>query len=489
MTTDLFGWCPHGTHTLVSLSGLRPMSGRDGAQLRCDLLDPDGNPLETWTEHLAHGNAVFIDSRRVQFHPDAVSLRISTVDLDEHQWRDAFGGLIDWYTTEGALASLHSDHTVVDRDESELTEIVLEPSRGRRHHLLISNGPIASQAGELRLETPETATTKSDDLAPYATTQIEITAPPTAEPVALTGRLPLRSYLCQPYVITTGDRFEAYHAGTLYPDMRPVPSPLYDLLGDGEVNPMMVLEDESATTRLHLFNSHGPVEGDFWVDLILYDCAGEIVARHPRWRCAVRNGVTTASLREALPRDMDRFVGHAALNFSRTETENYPSRLQALFQYDSPVNSARVMVWSDKWNSPLQGARPGRLLAYTRVWSNDLLRTDLSITNCGLPGLRGPYDATINAELELINTAGERLTTNIDVGPQATIYDNITSFFPDADEFVAPHGYGMVHVAATGDLAMVQVTRHQVSGALGIEHFMAAPTLADDGKYVLMAGA
>lgn len=490
MTTDLFGWRPFGLHTLVSLSGLLPAQ-QDGARLRCSLLDRSGRELSSWDAVLPPNGAVFFDSRQMEPTPDAVTLLIDTPDLGAHQLRDGLYGLIDWYDDETSLASLHSDHTVSDDSRGhELTEIVVEPAPHRRHHLVISNGPTTSRRDSIAVAVAgHPVAVPAEPLEPFARVEVEIDARHLDQPGDVTGEIKLEGHFCRPYVVTSGDRFEAYHGGNRYATMRPVPSAMYDLLGHGEVNPMLVVEDHLISTRVHLFNSHGAIDRDFDVDLTLYDCDGAVIAHHPRWKRAVRGGVVTESLRSALPAGDQHFTGHAALSFSRSNTDVYPGRLQALFQYDSPVNSARAMVWSDTWNSPLRGEHPGRLVAFSRVWFDDLLQTDVSITNCGLPGRRGPYDATVEARLDLINADGERLTTSIDVGPQATAYQSVAALFPDAAEFLAPHGYGMVHVSASGDLAMVQVTRHQVSGALGIEHFMAAPSIGVDGKEYMMAGA
>ena len=83
----------------------------------------------------------------------------------------------------------------------------------------------------------------------------------------------------RPYVVSNEPTFTAYHGGDRYA-FKAVPPYVYDFLGEGEVNPMMVLVDANTSTDVTLLNSHGDVEEDFWVAARVYDTSG--AARRPR---------------------------------------------------------------------------------------------------------------------------------------------------------------------------------------------------------------
>ena len=64
----------------------------------------------------------------------------------------------------------------------------------------------------------------------------------------------------------------------------------YKILGEGEVNPALVVENDELGTVVNLLNSHGSVEEDFQVGLRLYDQAGRLVKYEPSFGVARRAG-------------------------------------------------------------------------------------------------------------------------------------------------------------------------------------------------------
>ena len=132
---------------------------------------------------------------------------------------------------------------------------------------------------------------------------------------------------------------------------------------------------------------------------------------------------------------------------------------------------ARTMAWADQWNSVERQAKQGVPLgAYYRVLCDDRFRSYVAITNSGVPL---DYDRDASYTVRLINVAGEELTCTGTVGPNATVFEPIDRFFPDAREHMAGGTAAVVIVESPADLALMHFTRHQVSGVWSAEHFMA----------------
>ena len=67
-----------------------------------------------------------------------------------------------------------------------------------------------------------------------------------------------------------------------------------------------------------------------------------------------------------MPNATQSFVGHIALAYTREDRPVYPGVLQALLEYRTAGSAARVMAWSDEWNSPQRAAVRGHV-SY-RAW-------------------------------------------------------------------------------------------------------------------------
>ena len=151
------------------------------------------------------------------------------------------------------------------------------------------------------------------------------------EPLSVSGRHTATGLYLRPYVVTTDASNSAYHGGDRYPDMTPSPAHEHRFLDRGRVNPFFAIHSPELTTTINLFNSHGAIEDDFWVDLYLYDEAGTLVAERSRWRLARRGTLTRGHLVDILPPDQEALVGHIVLAFTNDGKAAYPPVLQALW--------------------------------------------------------------------------------------------------------------------------------------------------------------
>ena len=120
-----------------------------------------------------------------------------------------------------------------------------------------------------------------------------------------------------------------------------------------------------------------------------------------------------------------------------------------------------------------------------RMWCRPPIRSHIAVTNCGIAE---DYNATVAYKIRLFNASGEELVYQGALGPQATDYRPVDSFFPSAEEFLAPSGIGVASVESTADLAVMHLSHHKVSGVYSAEHFMASANV-HDGKTYTSCGA
>ena len=144
--------------------------------------------------------------------------------------------------------------------------------------------------------------------------------------VSLTGHRSAHRTFARPYIVSGAPALSAYHGGDLY-DWEDMPWHRHAFLGEGEVNPMIVVETDEVSTDVTFFNTHGHLEDDFWVGVRVYDELG-------RWSCTSRSSGTSREIgswqrRSAeLLTEVERpFAGHAAFTFSEAERNAYPGRL------------------------------------------------------------------------------------------------------------------------------------------------------------------
>ena len=401
-------------------------------------------------------------------------------------------GLIDWYSESGDIATLHSDHCVLlEPTELALTEIALRPWEFTDPHIvfLTADEGLASGAWTLTVtNSTGQALTRAIDEAwePWRVHRVDlqqlfgdlITFADGHE-VALTGHRSAHRTFARPYIVSGGPALSAYHGGDLY-DWEDMPWHRHAFLGEGEVNPMIVVENDEVSTDVTFFNTHGHLEDDFWVGVRVYDDAGALVVHEPRFRYVERDRIVAASFSELLTEVERPFAGHAAFTFSEAERDAYPGRLQALMAYRAPQSLARIMAWSDEWNT--RQRRLQRQVAdsgyrsYFRLLAAPYLEAWLGVTNAGDHELDAAADYTVIVE----NQFGLRATQTCALGPWATAWQPVDLIVPEAAQ-VLGNGNGLLLVESDADLAMVCFTRHRISRRWSAEHLMSAPTLSPDG--------
>jgi hypothetical protein len=526
--TDLVWWREGGGwHTLITLFGANCDELPAPLTLTFVLFGAGGGERARWTAPFGPEAVIVVDSARLgDGLPGALGAGDGVLAISASSPGDGgaeaprphrrLGSLVDWYTDDGRLASLHNDQSVVAgpaEAPQRLTEIVVRETAGQRNSLVVVNGPEPQRPGALALTLTNDAGARreavySPGMAPHSAHVIALGAlVPDLGGFAggghlfVEGRFDSRGLFTRPYVLTEGERFGAYHGGDHYA-WPALPAFAYKLLGDGEINPMAAIHRPGLTTIVNVLHSHGDVEDDFWIDARLWDGAGRLVAERRRWLLARRRGLSRGALQDLLPDAREPFFGHVALTYSACEAAAYPRRLQALLEYESPGAVSRVMAWSDHWNSGVKHGRMRRarrglagpadaggggepsLRSYYRVWARPGFTTHLSLSNTGHPG----YATSAPYVVRLRNLRGEELTTSGRLAPQATDLRAVNELFPAAAAFLAPGGIGLAVVESPCDLAIVQLTQSAAAGSWAVEHLMVMRTRVN-GQVFLPAGA
>lgn len=490
-------------HTLVTVHSLAIEVVVGDVTLECVLFDGEGEDRARWTAPLRPGTCLAIDSAHLDEWTTAPPIESGVLAVYVRgRLVDAAGAghlrlysMVDWYSDRGDVASLHNDQSIVRgrTTPDSITEIAILESPRERNSLVFVNGEEPQPIGALTLTVTNSggasrSATYPEMMRPFTAHRVqlaelfpELDAFGGGEQVSVGGEFAGKGLYTRPHVTTEGQRFSAYHGGDVYA-MSPLPGIHFRLLGAGEVNPMAVVHRPGEIeTSVNFFNSHGELEESFWVDAELFDGQGRSVARREKWRCAKRHALIRANVSELLPDPREKFGGHIALTFTPADAHEYPRRLQALLEYRSPMGTAHVMAWSDEWNSRIRMHRRARegalpLRSFYRAIVRDRFSTFISVTNAG----HGGYREVAPVSIALVNRSGERQVVERDLGPYATLFENVVTLFPDAARFLAPLGVGVVEVESTFDLANVQFTRSEISGAWAAEHFMAAMTRAGE---------
>ena len=495
---DLYWWRETGTlHTLVSLYW-KEYARLDGVILRF-MLFADGRRVAAWQVEPVEDQVFLIDSK----HPppaveaaDTVAEGVLAVFVSAtggagRNKYDRLYGLVDWYSDDGSICGLHSDQAVLRAPHrNQFTEIAVEETSARESYLVVLNGPEEQPAGaislKLRNHLGATRTARyGPPMRPFTVTRLRLRELfPGAVDFAggrhltVSGIFDSTGLYIRPYVMTDGASLSGYHGGDVYDDIAPIPAFAERFLDRGRVNPMFAVHRDDLTTAVNVFNSHGHLGEDFGVDAYLYDEAGTLVAERHRWLTATRHGFARGDIAELLPDPTQPFVGHVALAYTPEDRTVYPHVLQALLEYRTARGAARVMAWSDEWNSPQRAVVRGRVSykAYCRVWCRPPLHTQLCITNCGN---ERRYGDTAPFTAFLLNETGDRLRVEGTVPPHGTVFLPLETLFADVARFLAPKGVGMVVIESDYDLAEIQITRHADTGAVAAEHFMALTSELD----------
>jgi hypothetical protein len=430
---------------------------------------------------LAGGNAVL----SIELFADA-----EPVESDEDRHR--LYGLIDWYSDDGDIATLHSDHCVLlDPQTLTLTEIALRPWEHTDPQLvMLTAGEALASGGWTFTVTNATGATMTRSVEevwePWRVHRVDLNKLfgdlenfAGGKEIALTGSRIGHRIFCRPYVVARSPALSAYHGGDLY-DWDDMPWHRHALLGEGEVNPMIVVDTDEVSTDVTFFNTHGHLDEDFWVGVRVYDGGGVLVAHEPKFRHVERNRIVGASFADLLGGVARPFAGHAAFTFSEADRDAYPGRLQALMAYRGAQSVARIMAWSDEWNTPQrriahrQAKAPYR--SYFRLLGAPFLECWLGVTNAGNHELDEVADYTVIVE----NHDGDRVSAEHTLAPWATDWRPLDDVVPGATSVLGGTN-GLLLVESDSDLAMVCFTRNRTSGRWSAEHLMSAPTPTPDG--------
>ena len=510
---DLFWWQEReDLHTLITIYWGYGIE-QENVRLNFILFDQHGDSQLEWQQTLGDSSFVIIDSRTIsqQHLTNNVDEGVLAVFITpKHTASETLKAnytrlysIVDWYSEGGELCTLHNDQSLVPRSTKiEFTEIVFRETDTAKNFLVILNGFKKQKPKSVKLEIKnhrgETCTATYDPgMKPFTVHKLymnqlfpDVLDFCDGEFVTLRGEFDAVGVYTRPYMMTQGRYLSGYHGGDRYydgyygVDWYDLPAVMYDFLGEGETNPVMAIHRRDITTTVNLLNSHGDLEDDFWVDARLYDEDGQMVAKRQRWLLARRNGLSRGDIKDLLPHDTAGFTGHIVLNFSKDDKPMYPARLQALTEYSTPVNTSRVMVWSDCWNSPerIVKKKKNKIVyqGYFRVWYHPLIRSCISITNSGIGE---DYSQKAACKIKLVNCSGDERVHEANILPQGTLFFSLETFFEDVATFLGSSCVALLLIESQEDLAKVQITHHQKSGVYSAEHFMAGTSYHDGKRY------
>jgi len=473
------------------------------------LFDEQGVCRHSWNKQVTGEQVLFIDSKTLSLPPEAREitegvLAIFVVPEDStHPHTDIrysrMYTLVDWYSDTGEICTLHNDQSIVGEPEAQrFTEIVIDENAEQTNYLVFLGGEKTVPSGSLELEVRNVngeyqREIYNREISPFSVNKVyfrdlfdDLEEFSCGKHLSVGGSFNSADTFLRPYVMTQSRRLSGYHGGNYYDSHGPQ-ALKYQFLGNGEVNPMAVLHNEEVATCINIFNSHGTLEKDFWIDAELYDQEGMLVCEKKRWVRAERNACHRGEVAELLPPGVTNFAGHIALRFAPEKTEVYPFRVQALFEYRTNVNTSRVMVWSDEWNSEERRKRFGTVLKrkYFRVWHCPEFISYVSMYNCGV---EKPYTLEAAFTLTLVNETGDKLIYEGTLPPNGTLFRRVDELFPDISAFLGDNRYAMLYSESAFDLAHVQFTRHMSSGVWAAEHFIASHTNSQ-GEYCDVAGS
>jgi hypothetical protein len=223
------------------------------------------------------------------------------------------------------------------------------------------------------------------------------------------------------------------------------------------------------------------------VDASLFDANGTRVSHHTGWRIAHRHGLARGDIAELLPDPRKPFCGHIALTFAPAEKQAVPCHLQALLEYRRAGSVARVMTWSDEWNSRVRLARrdrstiPASYRCWFRIWQDADVVTQIAITNAGHDG----YGRVAEIRANYCDSAGTSIETKFFLPAYATRMTDMEQLFPDT---IRSSTIGAVVLESYSDLASIAFTYHRGSGAMAAEHFIWLQS-EHEGKIILPSGS
>ncbi|TAL43578.1 MAG: hypothetical protein EPN91_06090 [Salinibacterium sp.] len=509
---DLLWWRTRdGMRTVATLLWGRDQPFADAVHLQACLFDEQGQPLITWRIDLSPDQPVFIDSavdgpwRIAQGTDGMLALYACTAAPPTPEALDRYNRLfplLEWHRANGGIATLHSDQTIrPGRERVQLfTEIVVLESDEETNAIVLLNGesPQMENALELTFRNAlgeEQSAFYPQAMAPFTVHRIAfaelmsgLAKFSAGQPLVVSGRFASRGLFSRPYIETTGQRWGVYHAGDVY-RWSALPYVAHALIG-GEVNPAAVLHDEHTRTYVNLLHSHGTLEADLPIDAVLFDFDGRCVARRAAWLITRRHGLARVDVADLLPDPNLPFRGHIALSFAPARGVPVPGHLQALMEYRRPNSVARVMTWSDEWNSRVRLARrdrslePPRYRSYFRVDAGADVVTELAITNAGHNG----YDRSAEVRATYRSADGRDWHADFSLTPFATRTATSGELFDGSADRPPMDQPGIVLLESSSDLACIAYTHQCSTGALAAEHFLWLQS-EHEGELLLPAGS
>ncbi len=509
---DLLWWrTSNGMRTVITLFWGRAQQFEDAVHVQAVLFDEKGDLAVTWRLGLQKEIPLFLDSaadgpwRQAPALDGLLALYVCTdgePSAEARQHYNRLFPLIEWHQLDGRVAILHSDQ-VVRRDarrKQQLTEIVVSESPDEANALVLLNGEQSQAENALELTIRNMSGLEQTVRYSRAMTPFSVHRIPLAEmfpdlrqfslgqPLLVSGQFSSLGLFARPYIETTGRRWGAYHGGDVY-SWPELPYFAHMLIG-GEVNPAAVIHDEQTHTIVNILHSHGALDSDVKVDAALYNSEGSCVARRYSWQIALRNGLANVDVSELIPDPHAPFWGHIALSFSPEKGASVPRRLQALMEYRNSGSVARIMTWSDEWNSRVKIARREQLVAppiyrsFFRVLPDSQAITEFSITNAGHSG----YDRTAEIRAIFLNAEGQRMEANFALAPYATRFTTLAQLFSEVARESWSSGAGVLLLESTSDLASIGFIAHSDGRSLAAEHFLCLYS-EHDGEYLLPAGS
>ncbi|MBC7603535.1 MAG: hypothetical protein H7255_12860 [Ramlibacter sp.] len=484
-----------GMRTTVALfkPGLHADSAR--TPIEAALFDREGRLVATWKFDLTPERACIIDSAA---EGPWTTAKATDGVLALHVFEDTGPGstqtasntrlypLVTWRRPDGRVASLHSDQCL-SRGSSQpqrFTEIVVSERADEHNALVLLNGETRQPSDALVLQIQNVrgdvrSARYTPTMDPFTVHRValldlfpDIVDFSAQGALLVSGTFHSLDLETRPYAETTGRRWGLYHGGDVYTwGERPFIKHAYI---DGEVNPMAVIHNDRVSTWVNLLHSHDGMDGDTDIDVRLFDDAGTCVASRHRWKTARRQKLTRFAVAELLDDPSRPFNGHIAISFAPEPGQPVPFHVQALMEYGSDRTVARVMGWSDEWNSDVKRARRLQLgqddviRACFLVWNDAELESLVAITNAG----HLDYKECATAELSLVGPSGTIMKTELSIGPYATAFFGISEKFPEWSEHLDA-GTAMLVISSRSDLASLAFIRHRESGAVAAEHFFA----------------
>ena len=511
--TDLIWWrAAPGQRALVSVVWNPTSLFADSIHIEARISNAKGRVRASWHQPLAVDQPLLIDSHahgEWQAAGPTEGLLALFACTEGKPSRDAselfhrFYPVVDWWEEGRHLGTLHSDQNVIHRDRqavSGITEIVVREASNESNALVILNGEVEQAAAALSVQVKNSKGEFMSAVWDQAMRPFTVNCIPLSSlfddidgfcgegQLQVEAEFQSRGVFTRPYVKTTGAARGIFHGDNVatWGALHPV---LHAMVG-GEVNPIAVIQDADTRTFINILHSHEGHELPVPNDVRLFDLEGACVFECPAKISALRKELVRIDVSALLPDASQPFKGHISLNFSTAENLPVPLHLQALAEYRRADTVARVMCWSDQFNSNIRMAKrdrqpnPTRWRSYFRLLENAELVTEAWITNSG----HGGYRRSAKVEATLILSDGESRTLEMEIAPFATrilVLDNFASggYPQDCDERM-----GMLWLESESDLAIMGFTRHLQQPGIAAEHFMSLMSL-NEGSLLAPAGS